>query len=291
MDPFGFEPERFNHRLAVVIQALGTGERVLQHLADAETVARADANAVSDLHSFSSAPLLEKLTRIADRFSVERSESDVLDEWAAPTNLSDLALWTLVVADPHAFQRVSAETRNRALSRIPDTVSEASPRQFEFSTRVLLAYTAVAGSLEGEERQNLERKLRSLEDTPTTVRWRWATLTALYAAGETRLRDEVDELLFEHASGGDVSNMAGLLLSGEPPSELTTRTHSLLASALERGIDPDLIIGAVARMAVHGSNEQARAAQALLGELANDERFQGRATLQELLDTLGIEKP
>jgi hypothetical protein len=288
LDPTHFAPGHFEHRLATLLHALAVTEEVIKG-------AQPQGRSAPPPRRAWSSELEKILVTIAERPCSGGERASVL-AWHAVGHVPDLALVTLMRINPEGLLRLSPAARLRRIESLPPEPEREEQARKGFTEALVMALSDHAGKLEDAERTALEAKLRAMDESPTSQRYRWVGFTCLFAARAPHLEAEARSSLLAHADEDPrASVMCGRFLMGVAaldPARLEAEAKSLLAAAASLGISPDpgpgMIAAGLARVALHGSPPARVAARALLARLAKDPPFKDDPQMLELLRYLEI---
>lgn len=293
LNPSHFARERFDFRLAAVLHALTVSEEIIK---GAQT---RSGHSTAAPRRVSSNALEEELAKIAERPCHGEERTSKLP-WHAVGHVPDLALVTLMRLNSEALIRLSAEARLRrieALPREPDL--EPDPRK-GFTKAFITALADHIGNpkVKDIERTAFEAKLKSMDESPTSRRYRSVGYTCLFGAGAVHLEAEARRSLVAYVDEDPLASvLCGRFLMGIAaldPDRLDAEVEKLLSATalLNRTPDPGpaVIAAGLGRVAIHGSPNARVAARALLARLATRPFFKDDPQMAELLRFLDVSR-
>ncbi|UQA57057.1 hypothetical protein [Polyangium aurulentum] len=296
LDPAGFGRDRFDHRLAAILHALGAMEARLPNEVVRKVFGEEAASAPVDPWSVSSRALEDKLIVLAQRAHDGPALDSELD-WDAPSNIPDLALLALLRLNGARFADLSEEARTRRFEALPDDLDvllNEAPHVLAFANNVLIAAANAAQNLTDAERWLLLRKLREMKDGPTNQRARWLLFVALFDAGMDPLEEEAFRLTLDHAGDPMAPTVFGRFLLGitaREPARLEQVIEAVLAEPPAKGLDiVAFVAGALARVVVHGKPPAQTVVRTLLLGLAKRSPFLEDPRIREVLSHFGIKE-
>ncbi|WP_441288765.1 hypothetical protein ACSRUE_43795 [Sorangium sp. KYC3313] len=290
LDPFGFGRDRFDHRLAAVLHALGTMEELTQIFRNQEPKEK-----TPEPRSVSSPALEDKLLALARGVHLGPKLGSVLG-WEASGNVPDLALNALLHLNPGRLADLSPEARTRRIDVLPEDpqgLEDSDQAAFWFAYRLVLAAADVAEALTAEERALLETKLRAMVDGPSARTLRWWGFVRLFAAGVDSLENDARALTIEHVSTPSAPAAFGSYLLGvaaRDPARVEQAAEAVLSAASGRGADVvALAAGALGRLVVHGKPPAQKVAGALLLRLAERSPFREDPRMDQVIGAFGLQ--
>lgn len=285
LDPFGFGRDKFDIRLAAVLHAFGTMEEILPVFAS-------DSKAP---HTISSKKLEENLLALASRHP-ELDLSSELD-WNAPGTIPDLALLALLRVNLAAFGDVPVETRRRHFAALPEdpNLDAADEKQRSGANRlpdaIMHAIFVTAERLESDERNMLVEKLREMKHGPTSQLWKCIAFTALFAAGERSVEDELTSLFVDNVADDRLAIFVGVYLmaiSEAAVDRLDVAVDKLVDGFVQASQSPIPIALGLGRVCHGGGPDAQRVATAKLAALAKRSPFCDDDRVKELVGFLGV---
>ncbi len=284
LDPFGFDRDRFDHRLAAVLYALAAMEELGPIL---------DEGAAGPLHLVWQPAMVDTLMELAARPDENRGLKSELD-WGAPDNVADLALVALLRLDVAAFGRLPPEARLRRIRRLPAN-PEAMDRADQSLFLPLVTAVAIAPHiLSGEERTELVTKIRATPRGSIADTWRLLILPTIFGSGNP-IVDEEEALA---ALRGKLDALASPLalthvlvgVARSDTSRMETVVDEVIAEAERRGLDPVPLAAGVGRVFLFVDEPVREVVLKLLDKLSTRPPFQGDERMEELLIAFATKK-
>lgn len=288
-DPAGFDRDRFDYRLAVMLCALSLMEPLERSITKLVQPQQRGGSWVP------SSPALEQaLLAIIERPAGDHPHASALD-FALPGSVPDLALIALLRLDLGAFARLSVEAQLRYLGRLPVDPNAVEKDALQLEWLVLVAAADPAADLRPEVRDLLEQRARAFGQGPIARLWRCMVMVSLFTAGAWHLEAEARALVIEHLEHEMASTLLGRFLLGVATREATEferAVESMLSVAAEKGTDVvALLLGGVGSVAVHGPIGAKDAALDLLARLAQRDRFREDPRTAEVVRFFGMKEP
>jgi tetratricopeptide (TPR) repeat protein len=303
LNPFRFDGERFDHRLATVLYAIATMEALPASIEEIpeqekETPRSVTSTALEELLvQLAARPLSEE-----ERALRSRGDRPSCLDWYGPGAVPDLALQALLGLNSGAILQMPEESRQRWILDLPRSPEDKDRLLWPLAIGLVSALTENARGLSAPEKVALEARLRSLEG-PGAQRLRWIGFNNLYGAGSVHLEDEVRALLLDNLSDPVAAQAFGgylRALSFVAPGRLQAEAERVLAAVEARSgehgsqageqsaPDPVAFAWGVGAVLVTGEPGSIPAAQDLLRRLAQREPYRGSERMQQLFGILGL---
>ena len=293
LDPFRFDPKRFDYRLATLLYALCLME-VLRPAGSSEgeenkeEARKVTSTALEDLLvEIASRPISDE-----DRLFRARHPTPSRLAWEESGALPDLALKALLHINDEAYFRVSPERRLQWLFDLPKSVNQKEKANWQLAFRILVALTDHTQRLTPEEKTAFEEHLRSLDDVFEDASFiRWFGLTQLYGAGRQHLESEVQKLLIEnlkHPRAPDAFGRYLTALSNIAPDRLEAEIERILALVESSGQEPVPFAAGLGRVVILGNPNTISTTKRFLRKLSERPPFSGDERMRSLLGTLGM---
>ncbi|WP_437942736.1 SIR2 family protein [Sorangium sp. So ce341] len=294
LNPFRFERDRVDHRLATVLYAFSFMDEVLLQVPSGPADEKVSPRSVSSteleetLASLAARPLSED-----ERALRARGDEPSCLGWHGPGAIPDLALTALLHLNGSAFFRIPAPRRLGWIEAMRQHPQEPDRLTWSLTSLLLLSVVNQAERLSPEEKVALEDRLRAMAGDPggKAPIWRWLGFTALHGAGCAHLEGEVQRLLLDHLSNPAAPEAFGrylTALSSRAPDRLEDEAMRILETAEAAGLDPVPFTWGIARVVAHGNPDAIPAMRALLRQLAQRPPFQGDGRMRSLLGNLGL---
>lgn len=178
LDPFRFNGEGFEHRLASILYALAKMEgQTYRSTKDTPDTPEGAARGVSspDLEN-ELVSLIRRPLSVSDQLRRERfgraslHNEDVASflGWVGPVTIPELALVALLWLQPAAFMQLSTDERMAWLQRLPPTPDPNAALDRDIVVRLLMVIAAHAGKLQPVERVLLKDRAQGILDWDLT---------------------------------------------------------------------------------------------------------------------------
>ncbi|MBI4701363.1 MAG: hypothetical protein HY744_09425 [Deltaproteobacteria bacterium] len=290
LDPFGFDRDIFDHRLAAVLHALCAMQEVVLALPPAPPEESAGVgHGTTSPASMASEALARCLLEIAEREPGTPDVGSVLS-WEAPADVPDLALQALLWIEPESLSRLSASAQRRRIDALPVEPDAGLAGSRRLGELLVLAVADHPALFAPEQRAALESRLRAMKDGPIARRWRLAVWAGLFAAGEQRLGADLRALLLEQISEDAAPVAFARLLEGlaaGDPGQVEPVVASVLAEARARGARlVPLAITGLGRLALHRDAGARAAGRRMLAALVAEPPFRDDPDMAGLLQFL-----
>jgi len=293
LDPFRFDPKRFDYRLATLLHALCLME-VLRPTSsndgeeNHEEARKVTSTALEDLLvEIAARPISDE-----DRLFRARHPTPSRLDWEESGTLPDLALKALLFINDEAYFRVSPERRLQWLSDLPKSTNQKEKVNWELAFLLLGALTNHTQRLTPEEKMAFEEHLGTLDDALDGASLlRWLGFTQLYGAGRQHLEKEVQKLLIEnlkHPRAPDAFGRYLTALSNVAPDQLETEIERIMALVESSGQDLVPFAAGLGRVIILGNPATISTTKSLLRKLSERPPFFGDERMRSLLGTLGM---
>lgn len=288
LNPFGFDRDRFDHRLASVLLALGVPLVTTKESEEPEGLR-------TDVPWTPTSPELEDhLRTIAERPGVCSALTTAL-EWPGPSTVPDLALLALLRLNQRAFALLSREARRRRLESLPPNPDELEGWAQQMPWLVLFSASDVADALDADERALMEQRVRAMAEGPVARRFRCTAFAGLFVTGAAHLEEDTRALVAEQVADPSGPTLFGRFLLGvarRDPARIEADVEAVLAAADARNADAAaLLLGGLGQVAVHGPPAAKDVALDLLARLAQRPPFQENAHMQAAVRFFGLDNP
>jgi tetratricopeptide (TPR) repeat protein len=294
LNPFGFAPDRVDHRLATVLYAVGIMEELAKFPSETETAVMEPIRPVTSgelealLIELASRPLTQ-----AERVLRSKGDRPSVLHWEGPAAIPDLALLALLSLNTTTgLQKMAIERRLEWIRELPANRNDQAALISRLTALLVLSLTLNTGVLSGEERAAFEERLRNFSVDEQTNRWKWLGLTELFAAGESRLEDEVSQLLSDNLGDAALVPFAlGGFLVGivdRDPSRLVPEFERILTNAEALKLDLVPLLRGLGRLIFDRRPDVVDAAASLLRTLAERSPFKEDSRTQQILTELPV---
>ncbi len=302
LDPAGFGRNKFDHRLAAVLHALG-GMDFVAALArkSVEDVLKAGEFKMFNgpVRNVSSPEIEQSLMSLVQKPWLEATLTSKLD-WNAPGSTPDLALFALLGMNAARFTDLSAETRTRCLEKLPQDLTaleQSNAGDAELAHRVIFAAANGAAKLTADERKLLEDKLVAMKDEPRVELWRAYTFACLVAAGEVHLEKRAWDAMWEQLGKDSFQNSLAvasrlmLAIADRDPEQLEAKVDEIFDIATKAGADAGaLVAGGLARIVGSGKPASKKMGRTLLAKLAKHPELGNHPSMREVRGFFGIKE-
>ncbi len=290
LDPFGFGRNDLDHRLATVLHTLA-------HLHVLDLPERLDhTNMAAHTPALVSTPKIEqRLVELAQKSYQGPKLGAVFPDWHFPGNIPDMALYTLLQLNSARFADLSEESRVRRFETIPKNIAALDEERVGeriLHELVLAAALNHAGNLTPKERQLIEAKVREMEESDESKRYRRMMVISFWSAGEAHLEAEAFTRVLEDVADPNLGRMLGamfLMVANRAPGNLEAVVRTMSEGLAEKGADVALWVGrGLARVVNLGKPEARKMTRALLLRLAKEPPFRDDMRMRELLTMFNI---
>ena len=284
LDPRGFDRDRFDHRLAAVLHALGSMEEVVV------AVRTSKPKATRSLRLVWHPSMIEALIELAKRLDEPVGLGSQLP-WEAPDNVADLAMAALLKLDPNAFDRVPSEARLRRFVRLPANPDGMSPADRALFQPLVTSVTTRPNNLSTDEREAIVSKLRAAPDGTLAKQWRMAVFAGLFAAKDPDIDErEALQALFDALDDSLAPLGLTYMLFGvanDQPERMGEVLSAVIEEAERREVDPVPFAAGVGRVFLQVEEPARQMVVDLVRELSSRHPFKDDERMRELMTAFG----